>query len=266
MADETKIYETADALNHGAAEDFERSCTQAVQQNGRFVCVLSGGSTPKALYALLAKSYAGRLPWPQIHLFWGDERFVPPTDSESNYHMAFTELLSKVPVPQQNIHRVHTETGSPEEAANRYEQEIRSTFPGQALPAFDYLLLGLGENGHTASLFPHSAALKITNRLVVASYIEELKANRITMTVPLLNNARRIIFLVSGEKKATVLRDVREGTSKPDDLPSQLIRAGNGSLCWLLDRPAASLLQHEGGRQDARQQDAVEDSRLGTPK
>lgn len=243
MTTEIKIYPDADALNQGAAEDFERSCLAAIKNDGRFTCALSGGSTPRSLYRLLAKNIASRLPWTKMHFFWGDERLVPADHPESNYRMAMTEMLSKVPIPEANIHRVKTECGSAEEAAKLYEQELGSFFKGQTVPRFHYNLLGLGENGHTASLFPHSSALKITQRLVVAPYVDELHTYRISLTVPVLNNARRIVFLVSGEKKAPVVREVIEGKRQPDNLPAQLIEAKHGSLCWMLDRAAGYLLK-----------------------
>jgi 6-phosphogluconolactonase len=227
------------ALFEAAAELFVIAATQAIAARGRFTVALSGGSTPKALYELLAAdAWRNRVDWRKVHFFWGDERWVPPTDKQSNYRMVDEALLSKIDIPSGNIHGVATESGTPQEAAAAYEAEIRKVFAGPV--NFDWNLLGLGTNGHTASLFPHCPALHVRDRLVVAEYIEEVKMNRITFTVPLINDSHAIVFLLSGHDKAAVFKDVVLGAHDPERLPSQLIQPTRGMLTWLADHAAAA--------------------------
>jgi 6-phosphogluconolactonase len=230
----------ASSLYEAAAEMVVQAAADAIAKRGRFTIALSGGSTPKALYALLATHpWRARIDWSKTHFFWGDERWVPSTDKDSNYRMTNEALLSKIAVPLENIHRTETDSGEPQESAAKYEQEIRKFFG--ARPQFDLILLGLGTNGHTASLFPHQPTLNVRDRLVVADYIDEVKMNRITFTVPLINDSRTILFLASGKDKASVLEDVLRGPRDPQRLPSQLIRAAEeGSLIWLADAAAAA--------------------------
>jgi 6-phosphogluconolactonase len=190
---------------------------------------------------LASVEFCARVPWAQTHFFWGDERSVPPDHLDSNYRLVFENLLSKVPVPKENIHRIETEL-EPEIAAAKYEREIRAFFrlAGGDLPRFDLILLGLGDDGHTASLFPGSAALKESRRLAVAVYVEKLKSYRITLTLPVLNHAANIFFLVSGEGKAAVLRDVFGGSAGSRDLPAREIALSDGRLVWFVDEAAAS--------------------------
>ncbi len=230
----------ASALNQAAAELFAQSAADAIHERDRFTVALSGGSTPRALYQLLASDvWRDGVDWSKTHFFWGDERWVPSTDKQSNFRMANEALLSKVPVPPGNVHRIETGDGEPAESAEEYEEEIRKFFGGR--PQFDLDLLGLGANGHTASLFPHRPTLHVRDRLVVADYIDEVKMNRITFTVPLINASRTNLFLVNGAEKAAVLKDVLHGPDIPEQLPSQLVRASNGStLLWLVDAAAAA--------------------------
>ncbi len=231
------------------AEAIARLSKDAIAQRGVCTIVLSGGSTPKSLYALMATAaWKDKFDWAHTAFFWGDERYVPPNHPDNNYAMVKRELLSKVTIPEKNIHRVMTETGTPEEVAAGYEKTVREvTFANKSgtqakPPSFDIVLLGLGTNGHTASLFPHTTVLHETTRLVAACFVEEVKTHRITMTAPLLNNARNILFLVSGAEKAEVMNSVIYGPKQPDTLPAQLINPTNGSLVWMIDKPAARLL------------------------
>jgi 6-phosphogluconolactonase len=226
-------------LANTAAELFVAKSTEAVAQRGFFTIALSGGSTPKLLYQFLAyKQFRPEIPWPMIHFFWTDERHVPPDDPDSNYRMAYELLLSRVPVAEHNVHRIKSENPNAAEAAKEYEEEILTFVPGSP-PQLDLILLGLGNDGHTASIFPGSDVLHESQRLVAASYVDKLKSYRITMTLPLINNAASIVFLVSGVEKAEIVKEVIQGTKR---YPAQEIRPTNGELVWLLDREAASKL------------------------
>jgi 6-phosphogluconolactonase len=212
---------------------------------GRPVYVaLSGGSTPRLLFqTLAAEPFAGLIPWGGIHFFWGDERNVPPGHPDSNYSMARELLLSRVPVPPANVHRIPTGDGTAIEAADLYQRTLREILPSaNGLPRFDYVLLGLGANGHIASLFPHRPTLHEEQRLVVADHVEEVNSWRVSLTVPVLNNAAQITFLVTGEGKASVVQQVLEGRRDPEATPAQLIASAHGSLAWVLDSAAAARL------------------------
>jgi len=196
-----------------------------------------------SLYQLLAGSYAHSIPWGQVFLFWGDERHVPPDHPDSNYRMVSEAMLSKVPVPMENVFRIHAEK-DPSRAAADYEQTLKNFFqlrPGE-VPRFDLILLGLGSDGHTASLFPDTAVLQEQSRLVVAHWIDKLQTYRITLTFPVLNNSTCVMFLVTGGDKADVLREVLETDASANHFPSKLIQPKNGRLLWLIDRAAASAL------------------------
>lgn len=228
-------------LSLRAAEEFVSLTRQAAGTVGRFAVALAGGSTPKNLYSLLATSgFRGRIPWPQIHLFWGDERCVPPDHPESNYHMVDETLLSKVPIPAENVYRMEGEE-DPEVAARRYEETLKKFFQlsDNGLPRFDLILLGLGEDGHTASLFPGSDAVQESKRLVTALYVEKLKAFRLTLTLPVLNHSANIFFLVAGKNKARVLKDVLQGGDGSESLPAQRVNPRMGRLLWFADQAAA---------------------------
>ena len=241
-----RIFADAKILSRRAAEVILQQITAGLQTKKHFTLALCGGTTPKLLYALLAAddSFNSRVPWHRVHFFWGDERIVPPDHPESNYRTAANTLLCKVPVPPANIHRMKTEEPDPFKAAQDYEQELRIFFrleTGQ-LPRFDCVLLGMGSDGHTASLFPGTAALRHADRLVVANWVEQFETYRITLTAPVLNNADWIIFLVSGAQKAEALQQVLEGNKQPERYPAQLIRPTHGKLLWLVDQAAASRL------------------------
>lgn len=229
-------------VSRRAAELFVRLASESISSSGRFAVALSGGSTPKALYALLTgDQFRPRVPWSKVHLFWGDERCVPPDHDESNYRMARELLLDKISIPQENIHRMPAEQEDHNRAADEYEQTLREFFDLEAgkWPRFDLILLGLGDDGHTASLFPRTTALGVTDRLVVADYVEKLRAHRLTLTVPVINHAAHVVFLISGASKALVLREVLEGEYHPHRLPAQLIRPVEGKLLFIIDREAA---------------------------
>jgi 6-phosphogluconolactonase len=235
---EIRILKTAAELFEAAAAEFAAQASQAVRTNGRFAVALSGGSTPKTLYSLLATK--PDIPWDKVCFFWGDERHVPPDHPESNYRMANEALLSKVPVRPENIFRIHAEEKDAGAAALQYEQTLKDFFhlsPGE-FPRFDLIFLGVGPDGHTASLFPGTAALNETQRLVVANWVPKFKTDRITFTLPVLNAAAFVMFLLSGADKASTLHEVLENSSA--DLPSQNVRPANGKLIWLVDGPAAS--------------------------
>ena len=235
---------TPQDLFQAAAEEVIRAATEAIAERGRFTIALSGGSTPRNLYTLIAANASANLPWAQMFFFWGDERHVPPEDADSNYRMAQETLLSKVPVPPGNVFRIPAENPDATAAAEAYEQTLRRFFalgPGE-VPRFDLILLGLGPDGHTASLFPETAALGETSRLVVANWVEKLNASRITFTLPVLNAARCVAFLVSGADKAAVVREVLEGNAPAEKYPSRLVQPSQGKLIWFVDRAAASEL------------------------
>ena len=246
MTADVQRFADAAALYRAAASLFERSAIDAVRDRGVFSVALAGGSTPKGVYSLLADDTRLReqVPWPQIQFFWGDERHVPPDDPESNFRMAHDALLSRVSVRPEQVHRVRTEHTGAYVVADRYEAEVRSTVtPDLAVPRFDLVLLGLGTDGHTASLFPGTEALSERVRLVAANWVEKLKRHRITMTLPLLNAARAVMFIVAGQEKAEAVRAVLQPAGPQVSLPAQSIVPADGRLHWLLDRSAASLLR-----------------------
>jgi 6-phosphogluconolactonase len=237
-----RVFADGKAFALGAAEMFVQSAADAVAARGRFCAALAGGSTPKRLYELLAKpEWAGRVKWSALEIFWGDERYVPADDPLSNYRMTNEALLKHVPVPSAQVHRVPTEIAPATKVAEAYEQTITRVFGSASIPHFDFVLLGLGTNGHTASLFPHSPMLH-DQRLVVADYVNEVNMWRITMTARLINAARLIAFLVTGPDKSDVLHDVLYGPRDPERLPAQLITPEQGRLVWLVDKAAAARL------------------------
>ena len=232
------------SLCEDAARRILDKALDAVAARGRFTLVLSGGSSPKHLYELLATpEWRDRLDWSKVHLFWEDDRYVPPDDPRSNYRMVREALLDKIDIPEDNIHRMRTELPRPEQTAQVYEDEIRAVLPSEdTFPSFDFVVLGLGENGHTASLFPHRPALRERSKLVVADFVPEVDMHRVTMTAPLLNAARTVAFFVSGRSKADVVHQVIAGPHRPEDSPAQLIAPACGDLLWLMDAEAAAKL------------------------
>lgn len=241
MGVDVKILPDSVALAQTAAQEFHKVAEAAVQERGRFSVALSGGNTPRAIYSLLASEHK-ELPWDRIHVFFGDERHVPPDHPDSNFRMASESLLSKLPIPENNVHRVRAELDA-DVAATEYEQELVNFFHlgNQEMPRFDLVFLGIGEDGHTASLFPGSNALTETSRRVVANWVEKFKSFRITFTFPVLNHSAEIVFLISGADKAQILSEVlRPGAQK---YPAQGVQPENGRLLWLVDQDAGSLLR-----------------------
>jgi 6-phosphogluconolactonase len=243
-----RVRVTADAntLFEEAAQELIRAAREAVASKGRFDLVLSGGSTPKGLFALLTSDPVLRsnVAWGNVRFFWGDERHVPPDHPESNYGMAREALLRHLPVREEQVFRMHGEIADAAMAASQYEEALRQAFdlvPG-TVPRFDLILLGMGSDGHTASLFPGTKALRERRHLVTSNWVGKLFAHRITLTWPVLNAAERVVFLVNGVDKAPALKGVIEGPREPTQLPAQLIRPRSGSLLWLADKTAASML------------------------
>jgi 6-phosphogluconolactonase len=236
----------AAALARRAAQYFVEMANEAVEAQGRARIAISGGSTPHATFVLLAdpaQPWLRRIPWEKIELYWVDERAVPPGDAESNYRMTREALLDHLPLSSRQVHRILGEL-EPKAAADSYQAELRSSFrlTGAELPRFDLVALGLGGDGHTASLFPHTDALSEKSRLVVANRVPQRNAWRITLTWPVINFARSVFFLVSGQDKAAILKEVLTGPFDSERLPSQLIWPSSGILTLILDRAAAALL------------------------
>ena len=245
-AGEIRILTTPQELFASAAEEIVKLANESVAARGRFTIALSGGSTPKSLFNLLATNAKSTLPWERMFFFFGDERHVPPTDPDSNYRMANEAMLSKVPVPTANVFRMEAENPDAAAAAAAYEQTLRKFFQVAAgeTPKFDLILLGMGPDGHTASLFPGTAALQEKSRLVLANWVEKLKTHRLSFSLPLINAARCIAFLVSGTDKAPALKAVLEGNAPGEQYPAKLIAPKDGKLIWFLDRAAASGLSN----------------------
>jgi len=229
------------ALARMTANTIKDLADTAISQTGRFTIALSGGSTPKTLFQLLASDYKEKIDWKNVLVFWGDERCVPPDNDDSNYKMARETLLDHVPLPEANIYRIKGEL-PPEEGAAQYEQTLRRVFDNQ-LPRLDLILLGMGDDGHTASLFPGTDALNERQTWVIPNHVLTAKQTwRITLTLPVINNAANVMFLVAGTGKAETLKRVLQGEFKPTELPSQLIKPTNGNLVWAVDHAAESLL------------------------
>ncbi len=244
----TIVLPDAAALAEHAAREVLADAAAAIRARGYFTFVLSGGNTPRRLYEKLASEpLVSQLPWDRTHVFWGDERHVPPDHAESDYRMARESMLSKVPIPAANVHRIEAELADAAEAARRYEATIRDTFaalgqPASATPSFDLVLLGLGADGHTASLFPGSPALDEQSRWVASPWVEKFNTYRITLTPPILNASAHVIFLASGTDKADAVWASQHERPEPRRRPSQAIRPSNDRLTWLLDTGAASRL------------------------
>lgn len=240
--DQAQLIRVADAtaLAQKAADTFRQMAQENIAQQGRFTVALSGGSTPKAMFALLAcEPYRSAIQWQHVYFFWGDERCVPPEHTDSNYRMTHEALLSQVPVPSQNIFRMHGEA-DPAAAAAAYSEQLRQFFQTKSFPRFDLVLLGMGADGHTASLFPETTALHAAiNEIAVENYVEKLKSHRLTLTAATINQARSIVFLIGGADKAAALNAVWHGAYQPELYPSQLIHPVNGTLLWLVDEAAA---------------------------
>lgn len=239
---EIEIFPNHASLALRAAEQFAALAEYAIRKRGRFVVALSGGSTPKPMNALLATPrFVELIEWEKVFIFWSDERCVAPEDPESNYGSARESLLVNVPIPVSNIQRIHGEL-SPEHAAQKYEDKLREFFVGQPTPRFDLILLGLGDDGHTASLFPGTPAIRENSRWAMAVSHQEPPlplVDRVTLTPAIINAAANITFLVTGQAKAERLRQVLRDPYNPDRLPAQVIRPRNGKLFWFLDDAVA---------------------------
>ena len=233
-----RVYNDARELSEAAAQLFVEEARSRIDESGRFAVALAGGSTPKMTYEILAREYGGPedLDWSKVHAFFGDERSVPPDHEDSNYRMAQEALLSHVPVG--SVHRMRGEM-EPREAAALYEEELEEFFGGP--PVLDLVLLGIGEDGHTASLFPDTPALDARDRWAVENPVEKLNTTRLTLTVPAVDAARKVAFLVAGEGKAEALEEILEGDANPHKYPAKLVRP-EAELAWMVDRAAARLL------------------------
>ena len=243
---EVQIFPEAGALTRRAAEEFLKSVAEAVAQKGAFTVALAGGSTPKALYSQLAdEPLRSQIPWEKLHFFFGDERHAPPDGAESNFRMANEALFLKGAIKPEQITRIKGEYADTEKAALEYEQALRAYFKLKVgeYPRFDLVLLGMGEEGHTLSLFPGTKALHATDRIVVRNWVGKLYTERITLTATAANHASRVIFMVTRADKARALKGVLEGPYEPEQLPAQLIQPASGKLLWLVDQAAGSMLE-----------------------
>src|ERR1700676_3798203 len=236
------------AIARRAAQEFVKMAQSAVQQHGSFSVALSGGSTPKLLYSLLATDLElrAKVPWDKMQLFFGDERHVGPDDPQSNFKMAVESMFNKAPLKSEQIHRMKGEYPDAEKAAQEYEQGLRTHFHlrDKELPRFDLVLAGMGDEGHTLSLFPGTKALHPEGRAVVRNWVGKLDTERVTITAPTSNNAAMILFMVAGKDKAPALKSVLEGPYEPEQLPAQLLQPTNGKLLWLVDEAAGSMLSN----------------------
>jgi 6-phosphogluconolactonase len=243
---EVRILPDGAAIARRAAQKFVEAATAAVNEKGSFSVALAGGSTPKALYALLVTDPALRaqVPWDKMQLFFGDERHVGPGHPDSNFRMATEAMIAKSPLKPEQVTRIKGEYPDANQAAREYEQAIRSYFqlPDEKFPRFDLVLLGMGSEGHTASLFPGTRALHENQRIAVSNWVGKLLTDRITLTAPAINNAVHVIFMVTGADKAPALTAVLERVYEPEQLPAQLIQPTNGTLLWLVDKAAGALL------------------------
>lgn len=238
-----EIFPDATQLAKAAADFFAGLAESAIADHGRFSVALSGGNSPRLLYETLASgNYSTVFDWPRVHIFFGDERCVPPTDQESNFRMVNDALISRVPIPRTNVHRIKGEI-DPVTSAADYEKELRSYFRDLEWPEFDLVLLGLGTDGHTASLFPETAALNEIERWVVANYVDKLQTFRISLTLPAINAAQNIAFLVTGQEKASTLEAVLEGSEAHETVPAKLVDPVKGAVTWFADTDAARLLK-----------------------
>jgi 6-phosphogluconolactonase len=233
-----QIYNNTEEINTVAADLFVATAQQAIAKKGQFTAVLTGGSSPAGIYKLLASDdYKNKIDWSKVFIFWGDERWVPLTDDLSNAKMSYASLLSHVPISKANIFEMYKEGVTPEDYAIAYEQSIRKVLGDQG--KFDLILLGMGDDGHTASLFPGQAVLEEQNKWVAAYYLEPQKMYRITLTAPLINKAEKIVVVAFGEKKAPALKEVTTGAFNPTTYPMQLIKPVSGQLLFLVDKTAA---------------------------
>ena len=237
IKDNIKIFESEDGLSRNAAVDIASLLNEFIKKRGTGSIVLSGGNTPRNIYQYLGNNFSEKVDWNKVYFFWGDERCVAPEDDDSNYKSAKINLLSKISVPEKNVFRIAGEL-KPKDASEDYEKKLRKFFFGEKLPSFDIVLLGIGSDGHTASLFPKGKALKIEDKWVAEDYIEKLKSWRVTMTIPVLNNSKNILFIASGKDKSNIVSIIlSDGDS---DLPAKLIKPVSGKVFYYLDKDAAT--------------------------
>lgn len=238
-----EVLPNLEALSHRAASFFVAASGNSIATKKRFAVAISGGFTPRGLYKLLGSvPYRDQVNWQHVHFFWVDERCVPKDHEESNFRIAFDTLLSRVSIPDGNIHRIRGEE-DPEKSARDYEENIKKFFGMCGIPMFDLIILGMGEDGHTASLFPGSKLLKEKIRLAVPVYLPKPTCNRITLTFPILNNAAQILFLVAGLSKASILSEILGDREKKKRFPAGLINSIHGYMTWLIDQEAAERLR-----------------------
>jgi 6-phosphogluconolactonase len=239
MVGKFKVVSDVDRLAHAAADWFVSLASAAIAKRGRFAVALAGGSTPRPAYSLLAEQpRAQKVDWGQVEVFWGDERSVPPDHPDSNYRMARRALLDRVPIPGENVHRIQGEL-RPQEAAAAYRLELRNHLGVDG--RFDLILLGMGPDGHAASLFPSTGAVDENERSVIPVYVEKFDVWRVTLTLPVINKARHVVFLVAGDAKAEALARVHAG----EPLPAAMVQPADGQLIWLVDRRAAARLSRQ---------------------
>jgi 6-phosphogluconolactonase len=238
---DVRLYRDPESLSRAAAEFILSAAERGIAARGRTVLALSGGATPVLLYRLLAAApFGDALPWPKMHLFWVDERCVSQNHPASNYRLVVDTFLSRVRLSDQNIHRIRGEEG-PDAAARAYEEELSLFFSPARMPVFDLVLLGVGEDGHTASLFPGSAALRERKRRVLPVYLDPPELNRVTLTLTVLNNAEQVLFLAVGRRKAAVVHEIMED-GNPKKYPAGMVQPARGSLTWMIDQEAGSAL------------------------
>ncbi len=240
-----RVCPDAETASRAAAAGIADDLRSAVQVRGQCSLALSGGRTPRVLYRSLAGDHRGEIPWDRVHIFWGDERYVPPEDPRSNYRLVRESLLDSVPIPGENIHRTPTGFSNPEDSAREYEEMLRRHF-ASPWPRFDLVLLGVGPDGHTASLFPGSPAVDERERWVVATRAPVEPALRVTLTLPVLNRAAHVHFLVTGADKATAVKQALKGPANPRICPAAAVRPVDGAVVWWLDQAAAELLGAQG--------------------
>jgi len=240
-----KVFDNVNELSKAAADLILDISNRETEKKGNFSLVFSGGSSPKQTYKNLSQSfYKDKIPWNKTFLFWGDERFVPEDDPQNNFKMTNDILIKKIPVPRNQIFPISTK-GKPVNCALQYEETIKNFFKGKT-SSFDLIILGLGDNGHTASLFPNTEVLNEKERLVKEVFVKELNMYRITLTAPVINKAKNILFIVFGEDKAETISKVIEGNFDSQNLPAQLIKPDDGTIRWFIDKSAASKLKITG--------------------
>jgi 6-phosphogluconolactonase len=235
---EVKIFKNDLELHENTAGYLSASIRHHINRNGRCTFVLSGGNTPKKLYDTLSKNYKDTIDWSKVYIFWGDERCVPPTSVESNFKMTYEHLITKIPLPEKNYFRIEGEL-PPVEAAEKYEKILIDFFGNKLTPSFDIMLLGIGKDGHTASLFPGTKVLNVRDKLVSEVFVKRLNSWRVTLTLPVINSSKNIIFIAEGTDKSEIVSDVIN--SKNENLPATKIKPSDGKLLWLLDKNAASI-------------------------